>query len=308
PCAARPPHRHRTGHARCKRKGLPRPDRRIAMARREDDAARVRELERAAQLLRRHCVEMTSAAGSGHPSSCLSAADLVAVLFFDTLRFDVANPRDPRNDRFVLSKGHAAPLLYAAWAEAGALPVARLASLRRIDSELEGHPTPRFPWAEGATGSLGQGLSMGVGMALANRLGGSAARVYVLLGDGELAEGAVWEAAAFAGHETLDDLVAIADVNRLGQTGPTALGHDVKGHAQRFAAFGWHPIAIDGHDVAQIRAAYAEARRVRGRPVAILARTFKGRGVSFLEDQPGWHGKPIEPGDRLDEALAELSI
>jgi len=274
-------------------------------------ASGLADLVAAATRIRRRCLEMTSAAGSGHATSSLSAADLVSALFFHALRYEVATPDDPRNDRFVLSKGHGAPLLYAAWAEAGAIPVEKLLTLRRFGSELEGHPTPRFPWADVATGALGQGLSVGLGMALAGRLDGgtdrrSDRRVWVLLGDGETAEGSVWEAAALAGHLGADNLTAIVDVNRLGQTGPTALGHDLGAYARRFAAFGWHPIEIDGHDMAQIVAAYDEAKALESQPTAILARTLKGRGVSFLEDAEGWHGKAVDPGEDLERALGEL--
>jgi len=260
-----------------------------------------------AQLLRRHCVEMTTLAGSGHPTTCLSAADLVAALFFHALRYDVPNPDNPLNDRFVLSKGHAAPLLYAVWAEAGAIPVERLKTLRRIDSELEGHPTPRFKWAEVATGSLGQGLSIAVGMALAGKMDNLPYRVYALLGDGEMAEGGVWEAIAFAAHYRLDNLIALVDVNRLGQSGPTMLQHDLQTYARRFDAFGWHPIPIDGHDFPQILRALDEAKLVKGKPTVILARTLKGKGISFLEDKEGWHGRPLPKAD-AEKALAELAL
>jgi transketolase len=271
------------------------------------DRQKVDALAAMAQLLRRHCVEMTTLAGSGHPTTCLSAADLVAALFFHTLRYDVPNPDNPLNDRFVLSKGHAAPLLYAVWAEAGAFPVERLKTLRRIDSELEGHPTPRFKWAEVATGSLGQGLSIANGMALAAKMDKLPYRVYELLGDGEVAEGGVWEAIAFASYYKLDNLTAIVDVNRLGQSAPTMLQHDLETYARRFEAFGWHPIPIDGHDFTQILRALDEAKSVKGKPTVILARTLKGKGVSFLEDKEGWHGKPLPKAD-AEKALSELVL
>jgi transketolase len=271
------------------------------------DRQKVDALAAMAQLLRRHCVEMTTLAGSGHPTTCLSAADLVAALFFHALRYDVPNPDNPLNDRFVLSKGHAAPLLYAVWAEAGAFPVERLKTLRRIDSELEGHPTPRFKWAEVATGSLGQGLSIANGMALAAKMDKLPYRVYALLGDGEVAEGGVWEAIAFASYYKLDNLTAIVDVNRLGQSAPTMLQHDLETYARRFDAFGWHPIPIDGHDFTQILRALDEAKSVKGKPTVILARTLKGKGVSFLEDKEGWHGKPLPKAD-AEKALAELVL
>ncbi|MGQ9462928.1 MAG: transketolase [Candidatus Fervidibacter sp.] len=259
------------------------------------------------QILRRHSVETTTLAGSGHPTTCLSAADIVSALFFHSLRYDVSNPDNPLNDRFVISKGHAAPLLYAAWAEAGAIPVEHLKTLRRIDSELEGHPTPRFKWAEVATGSLGQGLSIASGMALAAKIDKLPYRVYVLLGDGEVAEGGVWEAIAFASHYKLDNLTAIVDVNRLGQSVPTMLQHDLETYARRFEAFGWRAFAIDGHDFEQILRALDEARTVVGKPTVILAKTLKGKGVSFLEDKEGWHGRPL-PRDLAEKALQELTL
>jgi transketolase len=233
--------------------------------------------------------------------------DIVATLFFTTLRYDVPNPDNPLNDRFVLSKGHAAPLLYAVWAEAGAFPVERLKTLRRIDSELEGHPTPRFKWAEVATGSLGQGLSIANGMALAAKMDKLPYRVYALLGDGEVAEGGVWEAIAFASYYKLDNLTAIVDVNRLGQSAPTMLQHDLETYARRFEAFGWHPIIVDGHDVEQLMSAFEQAKTVKGKPTVILAKTIKGKGVSFLEDKEGWHGRPL-PKDLAEKALAELVL
>jgi transketolase len=252
---------------------------------------------------------MTTEAGSGHPTSCLSAADLIAAVFFRALRYDVRHIHHPTNDRFILSKGHAAPLLYAVWAEAGAIPAERLMTLRRVESELEGHPTPRFPWAEVATGSLGQGLSIGVGMALAGKyLDRLDYRVYVLLGDGETAEGAVWEAVALAAYYRLNNLIALVDVNRLGQSQATMYGHDLDSYERRFRAFGWHAISIDGHDLEQIVRALDDARRSEERPVAIIARTVKGKGVSFLEDKEGWHGKPLRRGEETERALRDLGV
>ena len=263
-------------------------------------------LRATADALRRHSLRATAAAGSGHPTSCLSAADIMAAVFFADLRFDPHAPAHPANDRFVLSKGHAAPLLYAALAEAGALSMEDLASLRQFSSDLEGHPTPRLPWVGAATGSLGQGLSVGVGMALAGkRLDDLDYRVTVLLGDGEVAEGGVWEAAAMASHYALDNLTAIIDVNGMGQSGPTMYDFDVETYRGRFSAFGWHAIAVDGHDLAALVAACKEARATTGRPTVLVAQTLKGKGVSFLEDKPGWHGKPVK-GEDLDKALAEL--
>jgi transketolase len=268
---------------------------------------RIQQLQARAARLREHSLRSTSEAGSGHPTSCLSAADLVAALFFDVMRYDPADPGNPACDRFVLSKGHAAPLLYAAWAEAGAFPVEHLLTLRRIDSELEGHPTPRFAGTVAATGSLGQGLSVGLGAAWnATQLDHRDQRLYVLLGDGEMAEGSVWEAVEIAGHYQLGNLVAIVDVNALGQSQRTMYGHDTAGYAARFTAFGWEAIQIDGHDMAAIVRAFDHAATVRGRPVAIVARTKKGRGVSLVEDKDNWHGKALKKGAELDAAIAEV--
>jgi transketolase len=264
-------------------------------------------LQNKAARLRIHSIRSTSEAGSGHPTSCMSAADIVAALFFHEMRYDPQNPDHTNNDRFILSKGHAAPLLYAAWAEAGVIPEGKLLTLRRIDSELEGHPTPRWRWVEVATGSLGQGLSVGVGMSLnAKYLDKSDYRTYVLMGDGESAEGSVWEAAALAAHYKLDNLVGIVDVNRLGQSQETMYGSQTESYQKRFAGFGWHSIVIDGHDFSEILTAFEEAKQVKRQPTAILARTKKGKGVSFLEDKEGWHGKPLKRGDEMDRALAEL--
>jgi len=225
------------------------------------------------------------------------------------MRFDPKNPAHPGNDRFVLSKGHAAPVLYAALAEAGALPVEQLMSLRKISSDLEGHPTPRLPWVGAATGSLGQGLSVGVGMALNGKcLDALDYKVYVLLGDGEIAEGGVWEAAALASHYRLDNLIAVIDVNGLGQSQRTMYDHDVDVYARRFAAFGWDVRTIDGHSLKEIVAALDAARAVKERPAMIVAKTLKGKGVSFLEDRDGWHGKPLKKGEELENALKELPL
>jgi transketolase len=266
---------------------------------------RIDELRVRAARLREHSLRATAEAGSGHPTTCLSAADLVAALFFEVLRY---NPRDPGSiacDRFVLSKGHAAPLLYAAWAEAGAFPVERLLTLRQIDSELEGHPTPRFAGTVAATGSLGQGLSVGFGVAWNAKRDRTGQRVYVLLGDGEMAEGSVWEAVALAAHYKLDNLVAIIDVNGWGQSQRTMLDRDHRAYADRLSAFGWNATPIDGHDMAAILEAYREAARTSGRPTAIVARTEKGRGVPFLADKD-WHGKAVKKGEDLDRAAAEV--
>lgn len=257
--------------------------------------------------LRIHSLRSTTAAGSGHPSSCLSAADLISVLFFGQMRYDPRDPVNPENDRFILSKGHAAPLLYAAWAEAGIIEESRLTTLRRLDSDLEGHPTPRLPWVDVATGSLGQGLSAGLGMALAARMNNLAYNTYVLLGDGECAEGAVWEAAGAASYYKVANLYAIIDVNGLGQSQQTMHRFDVDNFAAKFRAFGWYALTVDGHNYAEIIDAFSRCEREAGaRPRVLVARTFKGKGVSLLENLEGWHGKPV-PKQELDKALAELS-
>ncbi len=266
--------------------------------------ARIDDLRKIATRLRIHSLRMTTAAGSGHPTTCLSAADLVAALFFSEMRWNTRSATDPANDEFVLSKGHAAPLLWAAYAEAGLIPFEDLLDLRKIESPLEGHPTPRMPWIKAATGSLGQGLSVGAGLALAQRLDKSPARTFVLLGDGECAEGQVWEAAAAAAHWKLRNLVAVVDVNRLGQSEPTMHQHDLAALARKFRAFGWNAVIVDGHRLARILAAFKKARRA-AKPTVFLARTVKGQGVSFIADRNGWHGKPLK-ADELGRALAEL--
>jgi len=263
-------------------------------------------LQYKATQLRIHSIRATTIAGSGHPTTCLSAADIVSALFFHVMKYNPVDPTHPNNDRFILSKGHSAPVLYAAWAEAGVIPIEKLDTLRLIDSELEGHPTPRFQWVDVATGSLGQGLSIGVGMAINGKyLDKLNYRVYVLLGDGESAEGAVWEAAALASHYKLDNLVGIIDANRLGQSQATMYGWDIESYVKRFEAFGWHAIGIDGHDMKSILAAFDEAKGVQDKPVMILAKTVKGKGVSFLEDKDGLHGKPLSVED-MEEAMKEL--
>jgi transketolase len=264
-------------------------------------------LKEKARRIRVHCVRSTALAGSGHPTTCLSAADLVAALFFHVMRYDPHNYANPQNDRFVLSKGHGAPVLYAAWAEAGALRVEDLDTLRRIDSDLEGHPTPRFFGADVATGSLGQGLSNAVGMALNGKyLDKSAYRVYALMGDGETAEGSIWEAAALAAYYKLDNLVGIVDVNGLGQSQRTMYGSDIESYERRFSAFGWYSIGIDGHNMGEIVSAFEKAKTIKGQPVLIAARTVKGKGVSFIEGKEGWHGRPLKKGEELERALKEL--
>ena len=265
-------------------------------------------LQNKATHLRIESVRATSEAGSGHPSSCCSAADIVAALFFSVMRYDPKNPKAHNSDRFVLSKGHAAPLLYAAWAEAGLFPKSDLLKLRTLTSDLEGHPTPRLSFVDMATGSLGQGLPVGIGIALnAKFVDKLDHRTYVIMGDGESVEGSVWEAAELARHHGLDNLCAIVDVNRLGQSDPTMLQHDMESYRARWSGFGWHALVIDGHDMAAIVAAFDEASRTKGKPTVLLAKTFKGRGISFMENHPSWHGKPVPKGEETQKAIDELT-
>ena len=256
--------------------------------------------------IRKHVVRMVGAASSGHPGGSLSAADIVTVLYFNEMNIRPDDPGWPDRDRFVLSKGHAAPVLYAALAEAGYFPVDELITLRRIDSRLQGHPSMRStPGVEMSTGSLGQGLSAACGMAIAAKLDGAAWRVYALLGDGELEEGQIWEAVMTAAHRRLDNLTAFVDANGLQIDGPVADIKSMERIGDRFAAFGWHVVEIDGHDIPAIMAALAEARNTQGRPTVVVARTVKGKGVSFMENQLGWHGTAPKP-DQVRAALAEL--
>lgn len=222
------------------------------------------------------------------------------------MRFDPKNPQHSGNDRFVMSKGHAAPLLYAAWAEAGVISRKELTKLRCIDSDLEGHPTPRLPFVDVATGSLGQGICAAVGIALNARRIDSDYRTYVLIGDGESAEGSVWEAAQVGAHHKLDSLCGVTDVNALGQSRQTQWGHDVDEYAKRWIAFGWHAIVVDGHDIGALLNALKEARRTKNRPTMIVARTLKGKGVSIFEGLDNWHGKALKKGEQADRAVAEL--
>src|SRR4051812_18971321 len=256
------------------------------------------------QQLRVDAVRPAAKAGSGHPTSGMSAADLMAVLLAKYLRYDYAEPHDPHNDRLVFSKGHASTLVYAMLRAAGAISEDDLLSYRQADSIFEGHPTPRIPWVDVATGSLGQGLPYGVGMALAGKkLNRLPFRVWVLCGDSEIAEGSQWEALEHAAYYELDNLIAVFDVNRLGQRGETMHGWDLDSYANRAEAFGCHAIEIDGHDYEAIDRAYTEALEVEGKPVVIVARTLKGKGVKAVEDKPGWHGKALADPD---DAIAEL--
>jgi transketolase len=256
------------------------------------------------QQLRVDSIRCSAAAGSGHPTSAMSAADLMAVLVDQYLRYDFDEPKRPENDRLVFSKGHASTLLYSIYKAAGAITDDELLTYRKFGSRLEGHPTPLIPWVEVATGSLGQGLPIGVGMALAGKyLDRLPYRVWVLCGDSEFAEGSIWEALEHGAHYELDNLTAILDVNRLGQRGETMVGWDLDVYVDRARAFGWHAVAIDGHDVEEIDRAFTEATTTAGRPTLVVARTVKGRGVAEVADRNGFHGKPLEDPDR---AIAEL--
>jgi len=267
----------------------------------------IESLSQIARLIRYYALTATTRAGSGHPTSALSAADLMTCLFFGgVFHYDVKNPGHPNNDRIIFSKGHASPLFYALWAAAGQLTEEEMLTYREFGSPLEGHPTPAFRFADAATGSLGQGLSIGVGMAInAKFLDKLPYRTYILLGDSEMAEGSQWEAIQIAAHYGLDNLVGIIDVNRLGQRGETMYGHDLTAYKQRIDAFGWKTILIDGHSHNDIQSAYLEIEERSGKPIMIIAKTIKGKGVSFVEDKNGFHGKALSEDD-LEKALKEL--
>ena len=267
-------------------------------------AATIAAVTEHARLLSIYSMMSTTAAGSGHPTSCMSAAELVAGVYFYAMKFDPKNANSNDDDRFVLSKGHAAPLLYSALAEAGVFPVSRVMTLRQFSSELEGHPTPQIHGVDAATGSLGQGLSVGAGLAIGARMDKSPTRVYVLTGDGELAEGEIWEAAAFAAHYKLDNLTVITDINALGQSDYTMYRHDMEVYRRKFESEGFATEVIDGHDVAAILAALDRAKATKGRPQAIIARTVKGHGFSLVAGKEGWHGKPFSK-EQLAEAIKE---
>ena len=271
------------------------------------DPTEKERLTKLAKLIRYYILASTTQAGSGHPTSSLSATDLMTGLLFGGIfRFDAALPEHPNNDRIIFSKGHASPLFYALWAAAGQVSFDELLTLRKFGSRLEGHPTVAFPYAEASTGSLGQGLSVGLGMALnAKYLDKLPYRTYVLLGDSEIAEGSQWEAIQIAAHYKLDNLVGIIDVNRLGQRGETMYGHDLEAYGKRIAPFGWETILIDGHNFDQILEAYEKALTISDRPVMIIAKTIKGKGVSFIENKNGWHGKSLDR-EQFEQAMVEL--
>ncbi|MCL6634844.1 MAG: transketolase [Peptococcaceae bacterium] len=266
----------------------------------------VEQLKAKAKVIRRHIIRMLGEAGSGHPGGSLSSVEIVTALYFREMRLKPEEPHWPERDRFVLSKGHAAPVLYAALAERGYFPVEELMTLRRLGSRLQGHPDmKKLPGVEMSTGSLGQGLAAANGMALAARLDKRGFRVYVLLGDGELQEGMVWEAAMAAAHYKLDNLVAFIDHNGLQIDGPVKEVMSPEPVADKWRAFGWHTLCVDGHDPGQILDALAEARTVKGRPTMIVAETMKGKGCSFMEGKVDWHGTAPKP-EEVEKALAEL--
>ncbi len=265
------------------------------------------KLQKIAKLIRYYSLVSTTEAGSGHPSSSLSATDLMTGLLFSGIfHYDVRLPDHPNNDRLIFSKGHASPLFYSLWAAAGQVTEEELMSLRKFGSPLEGHPTSSFRYAEAATGSLGQGLSIGLGIALNGQyLDKLPYHTYVLMGDSEMAEGSLWEAMEIGAYYKLNHLIGIIDVNRLGQRGETMYGHDLTAYRDRIASFGWETILIDGHDLEPILSAYKQALDAKEKPVMIIARTIKGKGVSFIEDKNGWHGKTLSK-EQLEQALKEL--
>jgi transketolase len=253
---------------------------------------KTKQLQNIANILRRDSLEMTTSAGSGHPSSCLSAAEIISVLFFNEMKYETENPKNPDNDEFILSKGHAAPVLYSALFRAGCIKE-DLNSLRKINSNLEGHPIPdSISWAKVATGSLGQGLGVGVGMAIAGKLQKKDFRTFVLMGDSEAAEGSVFEAMALAGYYKLENIIAIIDVNRLGQRGETMLGHNLAAYKKRLEGFGWNILSVNGNSINQLKRALDKTKK-SSKPTLILARTLKGKGVQFIEDMDGWHGRAL---------------
>ncbi|XP_033102223.1 transketolase-like [Anneissia japonica] len=270
------------------------------------DNDKIQKLKDIGNKLRVLSIQATSAAGSGHPTSCCSMADIMSVLFFHVMKYKLNDQRDCNSDRFVLSKGHAAPILYACWVENGGYPLQKLMDLRKVDNTFEGHPTPRLDFVDVATGSLGQGLSNACGMAYTGKYFDKASyRVYCLIGDGESAEGSIWEACAFASHYKLDNLVLILDANRLGQSQPTALGHEMDTYQKRFDSFGWNSVVVDGHNVEDLCKVFHEASVTKDKPTAILAKTFKGKGCPEVEDLENWHGKAL--GAKADAAIKAIS-
>jgi transketolase len=266
----------------------------------------VPELQAIAKRVRREIIEMTGAAKSGHPGGSLSAVEVIVELYFDYMKIDPKNPKWADRDRFILSKGHAAPVLYAVMAEAGYTPIDQLNTLRKLGSIYQGHPDVRFiPSLEASTGSLGEGVSLAIGMGLAAKLNGSPSRTYVMLGDGEVQEGQVWEGAMFAAFHKVDNIVAITDNNRIQLDGFVKDIMDIEPYADKWRAFGWHTLEIDGHDLVAIRKALEEAEATKGKPTAIVAHTIKGKGVSFMENNPKFHGT-APTGAEVQLALQEI--
>ena len=267
----------------------------------------VQELQGIAKRIRRDIIQMITAAKSGHPGGSLSAVEILTTLFFDVLRHDPANPKWPERDRFILSKGHAAPVLYSVLAESGYTPASELNTLRKLGSIYQGHPDVRFiPALEASTGSLGQGLSLGLGMALAARFDKSPTRVYVVLGDGEIQEGQIWEAAMFGGDKAVDNIVAIVDYNHIQLDGFVNDIMPLEPLSDKWRSFNWHTIDVDGHDIPALQKAFAEAAATKGKPTALVAHTIKGKGVSFMENNPKFHG--VAPTQQeMELALQELA-
>jgi transketolase len=267
------------------------------------------QLQAIARTIRRHIVEMIGAAKSGHPGGSLSAVEILVALFFDYMNYDPANPKWPDRDRFILSKGHAAPVLYAVMAECGYkdTPLAELNTLRKLGSVYQGHPDRRFiPALEASTGSLGQGLSIALGMGLAARLDGKLWRTYVVLGDGEIQEGQIWEAAMFGAFHKVDNVVAIVDYNRIQLDGFIKDIMELEPLVDKWRSFGWHVIELDGHDIPALQKAFAEAVATKGKPTVLVAHTIKGKGVSFMENNPKFHGVAPTPAE-VEQALKELA-
>ncbi len=265
------------------------------------------ELEAISKRVRRSIIEMIFAAKSGHPGGSLSAVELLVGLYFDQMKHDPKNPKWADRDRFILGKGHAAPVLYAVMAEAGYVPKDQLNTLRKMGSIFQGHPDVRFiPALEASTGSLGEGLSVGLGMALAARLNGSSSRTYVVLGDGEIQEGQIWEAAMFGSFHKLDNIVAIVDYNKIQLDGWVKDIMDLEPLGDKWRAFGWHTITLDGHNLTEVRNAYIEAAATKGKPTVLIAHTIKGKGVSFMENNPKFHGSAPSV-DEFTKAMAELA-
>jgi transketolase len=265
------------------------------------------ELQEIAKRTRRYIIEMITAAKSGHPGGSLSAVEILVTLFFDVMRHDPNNPKWPDRDRFLLSKGHACPVLYSVMAEAGYTPIDELKNLRKLGSIYQGHPDVRFiPALEASTGSLGQGLSLGIGMSLSARLNGSPSRTYVVLGDGEIQEGQIWEAAMFGSYHKVDNVVAIVDYNKIQLDGFVKDIMDLEPLDDKWRSFGWHVIDIDGHSIPALQKAFAEAAATKGKPTAIIAQTIKGKGVSFMENNPKFHGM-APTNEEAAKALQELA-